>query len=95
MMTPMDENVKTITNDLEKQSTNIKIRKMEPSSRFTITVVIVDRKISLAVELKRRFKVRRIRGYWQHDIFSIILDVCLPASANSQVNLYRVSLGGF
>ena len=52
MLTPMDENVKTIANDLEKQSTNIKIRKIEPSSRFTITVVIVDRKISLAVELK-------------------------------------------
>ena len=52
MLTPMDENVKTIANDLENQSTNIKIRKIEPSSRFTITVVIVDRKISLAVELK-------------------------------------------
>jgi hypothetical protein len=54
MMTPMDENVKTIAK--EKQSTNIKIRKIEPSSRFTITVVIVDRKISLAVELKNDSK---------------------------------------
>jgi len=52
MLTPMDENVKTIANDAEKQSSNIKIRKIEPSSRSTVTVVIIDRKISLAVELK-------------------------------------------
>jgi hypothetical protein len=52
MLTPMDEKVKTIANDVEKQSSNIKIRKIEPSSRSTVTVVIVDRKISLAVELK-------------------------------------------
>ena len=51
-MTPMDENVKAIAIDAEKQSSNIKIRKIEPSSRSTVTVVIVDRKISLAVELK-------------------------------------------
>jgi two-component system, OmpR family, sensor histidine kinase VicK len=52
MLTPMDENVKTLANDTEKQSSNIKIRKIEPSSRSTVTVVIIDRKISLAVELK-------------------------------------------
>jgi two-component system, OmpR family, sensor histidine kinase VicK len=52
MLTPMDENVKAIAIDAEKQSSNIKIRKIEPSSRSTVTVVIVDRKISLAVELK-------------------------------------------
>jgi hypothetical protein len=47
----MDEKVKTIANDTEKQSPNIKIRKIEPSSRSTVTVVIVDR-LSLAIELK-------------------------------------------
>lgn len=52
MLTPMDENVKAIAIDAEEQSSNIKIRKIEPSSRSTVTVVIVDRKISLAVELK-------------------------------------------
>ena len=51
MLTPMDEKVKTIANDTEKQSPNIKIRKIEPSSRSTVTVVIVDR-LSLAIELK-------------------------------------------
>ena len=43
MLTPMDENVKTIANDAEKQSMNIKIRKIEPSSRSTVTVVIAKR----------------------------------------------------
>ena len=52
MLTPMDENVKTIANDIEKQSSNIKIRAIEPSSRSTVTAVIVDRKFSVAVELK-------------------------------------------
>ena len=52
ILTPMDENVETIAKDLEEQSTNIKTRKIEPSSRSTISVIIVDRRISLAVELK-------------------------------------------
>ena len=52
VLTPMDEGVRKIAKDLEKQSTNIKIRSIEPSSRSTITVLIVDRKSSLVLELK-------------------------------------------
>lgn len=52
VLTPMDEVVKKIAKDLEKQSANIQIRSIEPSSRSTITVLIVDRKSSLVLELK-------------------------------------------
>jgi hypothetical protein len=38
--------------DLEKQSTNIQIRRIAPSSPSTITVLILDRKFSFTVELK-------------------------------------------
>ena len=38
--------------DLERQSTNLQVRAIEPSSRFNITILIVDRKISMAIELK-------------------------------------------
>jgi hypothetical protein len=52
VLTPMDEVVRKIAKDLEKQSANIRIRSIEPSSRSTITVLIVDRKSSLVLELK-------------------------------------------
>jgi hypothetical protein len=52
VLTPMDEVVRKIAKDLEKQSANIEIRSIEPSSRSTITVLIVDRKSSLILELK-------------------------------------------
>jgi two-component system sensor histidine kinase VicK len=53
ILTPMDKNVRTIANDLEKQCANIKIRKIEPfSPRSTVTAVITDRKFSLAAELR-------------------------------------------
>ena len=38
--------------DLEGQSTKIQIRAIDPSSRSTVSAVIVDRKFSIAVELK-------------------------------------------
>jgi hypothetical protein len=37
---------------LKNKSTNIQIRNIEPSSRSPITVLIVDRKSSLALEVK-------------------------------------------
>lgn len=52
ILTPMNEEVKKMAKDLERQSTNIQVRAIEPSSRFNITVLIVDKKISLAIELK-------------------------------------------
>ncbi|HZD36674.1 MAG TPA: hypothetical protein VE130_15830 [Nitrososphaeraceae archaeon] len=52
ILTPMDEGVKKITGDLEKQSTNIQIREIRPSIRSSIAVLVVDRKFSLALELK-------------------------------------------
>jgi hypothetical protein len=48
----MDEEVKKIAGDLEKQSTNIQIREIRPSIRSSIAVLLVDRKFSLALELK-------------------------------------------
>ena len=44
VLTPMDEVVKKIAKDLEKQSANIQIHNIEPSSHSTITVLIVDRR---------------------------------------------------
>jgi hypothetical protein len=52
ILTPMNEEVKKMAKDLESQSINIQVRAIEPSSRFNITVLIVDRKISMAIELK-------------------------------------------
>jgi hypothetical protein len=52
ILTPMNEEVKIMAKDLESQSTNIQIRTIEPSSRSTVTAVIVNRKFSIAVELK-------------------------------------------
>jgi len=52
VLTPMDETVKKLSRYFEKQSTNIQIRNIEPSSRSPITVLIVDRKFSLALEVK-------------------------------------------
>jgi hypothetical protein len=52
MLTPMNDAVKMLAKDLEKQSTHIQIRRIEPSSRSTISVLIVDKKFSLALELK-------------------------------------------
>ena len=52
ILTPMNEEVKKMAKDLERQSTNIQVRAIEPSSRFNITVLIVDKKISMAIELK-------------------------------------------
>lgn len=52
ILTPMNEEVKKMAKDLERQSTNIQVIAIEPSSRFNITVLIVDKKISMAIELK-------------------------------------------
>jgi two-component system, OmpR family, sensor histidine kinase VicK len=52
ILTPMNEEVKKMAKDLESQSINIQVRAIEPSSRFNITVLIVDRKITMAIELK-------------------------------------------
>jgi hypothetical protein len=52
MLNPMDENVKTMAKNLEEQSTNIKIKMIEPFSRSTVSVLIGGRIYSLAVELK-------------------------------------------
>ena len=53
ILTPMNEAVKIMAKDLERQSTNIQVRAIElSSSRFNITVLIVDKKICLATELK-------------------------------------------
>lgn len=56
VLTPMDEAVKKLSKDFEKQSTNIQIRSIEPTSRSPITVLIVDRKFSLALEVKDDLK---------------------------------------
>ena len=52
ILTPINNTVKKMAEDLENQSTNMQIRRIAPSSRSTITVLIVDKKFSLAVELK-------------------------------------------
>jgi two-component system sensor histidine kinase VicK len=52
ILTPMDEEVKKIARDLEKQSTNIQILEIRPSIQSSIAVLIVDKKFSLALELK-------------------------------------------
>jgi two-component system sensor histidine kinase VicK len=52
MLTPMDEAVKRIATEFEKQSSNLQIKRIAPSSLTTVTILIVDKKFSLAVELK-------------------------------------------
>lgn len=52
ILTPMNEVAKIMAKDLESQSKNIQIQAIEPSSRSTVSTVIVDRKFSLAMELK-------------------------------------------
>jgi two-component system, OmpR family, sensor histidine kinase VicK len=56
VLTPMDEAIIKLSKEFERQSTNIRIRSIEPSSRSHITVLIVDRKFSLALELKDDLK---------------------------------------
>jgi phosphatidylserine/phosphatidylglycerophosphate/cardiolipin synthase-like enzyme len=56
ILTPMDGEVKKIAGDLERQSTNIQIREIRPSIRSSIAVLVVDRKFSLALELKEDTK---------------------------------------
>jgi two-component system sensor histidine kinase VicK len=46
ILTPMNEVAKIMAKDLESQSTNIQIRAINPSSRSTVSLVIVDRKFS-------------------------------------------------
>lgn len=52
ILTPMDETIKKIATDLANQSANIRIRSIDSSSRYTVTVVLVDRKHVTATELK-------------------------------------------
>jgi two-component system, OmpR family, sensor histidine kinase VicK len=52
ILTPMNDAAKIMAKDLENQSLNIQIRAIEPSSRSTVSAVIVDRKFSVAIELK-------------------------------------------
>ena len=52
ILTPMNETVKLIAQQLVNQNKNIRVQNMEPSSRITITAMIVDRRYSLAVELR-------------------------------------------
>jgi two-component system sensor histidine kinase VicK len=52
ILTPMNEVAKVMAKDLESQSTQIQIRAIDPSSRSTVSAVIVDRTFSIAVELK-------------------------------------------
>ncbi len=56
VLTPMDEAVKKLSKDFEKQNMNIQIQNIEPSSCSPITVLIVDRKFSLALEVKDDLK---------------------------------------
>jgi two-component system sensor histidine kinase VicK len=57
MLTPMDEAVKRIATEFEKQSSNLQIKRIAPSSLTTVTILIVDKKFSLAVELKHDSKL--------------------------------------
>ena len=52
ILTPMDENVRTMAQQLENQSKYLRIQEIEPSSHIPITALIVDRKYSLAIELR-------------------------------------------
>jgi two-component system sensor histidine kinase VicK len=52
ILTPMNELTQKIARGLASQSTNIQIRGIGPASRYTVTVVLVDRKHVTATELK-------------------------------------------
>ena len=52
ILTPMNDTIKIIAKQLENQNKNIRVQNLEPSSRITITAMIVDRRYSLAIELK-------------------------------------------
>ena len=52
ILTPMDENARIMAQQLENQNKNIRVQEIEPSSHIPITALIVDRKYSLAVELR-------------------------------------------
>ena len=69
ILTPMNEEVKKMAKDLERQSTNIQVRAIEPSSRFNITVLIVDKKISMAIELKDDSKSIPQEADWGFNLF--------------------------
>jgi hypothetical protein len=52
ILVPMNETVRILAKQLEDQNKNIRIQNIEPSSHITITALIVDRRYSLAVELR-------------------------------------------
>ena len=52
ILTPINGTVRILAQQLENQNKNIRVQNIEPSSRITITSMIVDRRYSLAVELK-------------------------------------------
>jgi methyl coenzyme M reductase beta subunit len=52
ILTPMNDTIKLIAKQLENQNKNIRVQNLEPLSRITITAMIVDRRYSLAVELR-------------------------------------------
>lgn len=52
ILTAMNENARIVAQQLENQNKNIRVREIEPSSHITITALIVDRRYSLAVELR-------------------------------------------
>jgi sugar-specific transcriptional regulator TrmB len=56
ILTPINETVRIIAQHLENQNKNIRVKNIEPSSRITITAMIVDRRYSLAVELRDNSK---------------------------------------
>jgi hypothetical protein len=58
ILTPLDENAKILAQQLENQSKNIRVQEIEPSSHITISALIVDRKHSLAVELRDDSKLK-------------------------------------
>ena len=52
ILTPSDEKIKEVSSKLKQQLKNIEVRHVEESSQTKVTVLIVDRKYSLSVELK-------------------------------------------
>ncbi len=70
MLTPMNDTLEMLAKDLEKQSTHTHIRRIEPSSRSTVTVLIVDKKFSLAAELKDDSKLIVEEVYWHFNLFN-------------------------
>ena len=59
ILTPMNEVAKIMAKDLESQSTKIQIRAIDPSSRSTVSAVIVDRKFSIAVAIRIKRNLER------------------------------------